>query len=293
MILIAVIAYIFWAVLGLFFWIPLLFRVIAGFCATLIYNMVVNNPDNIQSSKLSLELAIGFYANGFQNIHSTLYKPNNASNNNKRNEIRILAFIAQVIWTLLFWALTIFPFINFDVIHYIKTLNYSSTDFIIESDKLLSIHDTTSAIKMMTTAINKDEFNAELYFKRGTIYYNSSEHKNAVLDLECAMNLDSNQFGKDPSIPWKIASIYAKELDQPEKAITYYNITLKYSPNYTQGYLERGICYDKLNLNDYAIQDYDAALRLNPYLGIAYSNKAGILYDIGLKKKPVNYMTKQ
>ena len=57
MIIIQVISIAFWAILGLLFLMPLLFRIIAAFCCIIVFSMVVNNPGAIRKSKLSLDLA--------------------------------------------------------------------------------------------------------------------------------------------------------------------------------------------------------------------------------------------
>jgi hypothetical protein len=110
MIIIAFIAYLFWAVLGFLFWIPLLVRVISAFCGSLVYNMIIHNPSNIHNSKTSLDLAINFYAKGFKSIHSALYedkKPDSSASSN--NEFHFLSFFSQVLWSIVFWGTIIIP----------------------------------------------------------------------------------------------------------------------------------------------------------------------------------------
>jgi hypothetical protein len=112
--IIALISYFFWGILGLFFWIPLLVRVIASFCGSLAYNMIVNDPNNIQNSKHSLELAIGFYSKGFESIHSTIYGTHQGQASNTAQEFHLMSFLFQVIWTIIFWGTLILPFTKLD-----------------------------------------------------------------------------------------------------------------------------------------------------------------------------------
>lgn len=119
MIIIEIIVFIFWAVLGFLFWLPLLFRVIAGFCGSLLYNMAVNNPDGIRDSKVSLDLAISFYAKGFQTIHSSLYENQNETRAIRNNEFHLTSFFGQILWTLLFWGLTFSPIVKPNILRYI------------------------------------------------------------------------------------------------------------------------------------------------------------------------------
>lgn len=108
--IIAYVAYAFWAVLGFIFWIPLLVRIIAAFCASLAYNMVVQNPGAIQKSRISLELAISFYAKGFSIIRETIFEPNKKVTANPAEEFHIYSFIAQLVWTIIFWSTLFLPF---------------------------------------------------------------------------------------------------------------------------------------------------------------------------------------
>ncbi|MEO5561772.1 MAG: hypothetical protein ABIR18_00025 [Chitinophagaceae bacterium] len=118
MIIIAGIAYFFWTILGMIFWIPLVVRVVAGFCGSLVYNMVTNNPENIQRSKESLDLALSFYVRGFINIKSALFNGTQLQNKNANSSLDFKpkfdsgSFIAQIIWTIIFWAGVILPFVG-------------------------------------------------------------------------------------------------------------------------------------------------------------------------------------
>lgn len=105
------IAHLFWAILGFLFWIPLLFRVIAGFCGSIVYNMLANNPDNIKKNKELLEAAISFYANGFVVIESTYTESgNNSSNiNSVAQDLKAGPFFLQIIWTIVFWGIIMVP----------------------------------------------------------------------------------------------------------------------------------------------------------------------------------------
>ena len=116
--IIAYIAFAFWAVLGFIFWVPLMFRIVAAFCASLAYNMVIQNPGAIQKSRISLELAISFYAKGFSMISDTIFEPGKKAIANPAEDFHLYSFIAQVVWTIIFWGTILLPFywhkINFN-----------------------------------------------------------------------------------------------------------------------------------------------------------------------------------
>lgn len=110
MIIIGFIAYAFWAILGLFFWVPLLVRVVAAFCGTLAYNMVIHNPGAIQKSRISLELAITFYSKGFKVISETIFEPDKKVKENPVEDFHLVSFIGQLAWTIIFWGILFLPF---------------------------------------------------------------------------------------------------------------------------------------------------------------------------------------
>lgn len=281
MIVIAAIAYAFWAVLGFIFWIPLLVRVVAGFCGTLIYNMVINNPANIHNSKISLDLAISFYPKGFETIHSTLFEKNNAGYKSTSTEFHFMAFFGQLLWTLFFWALIILPLTKINLLTYLKTINYSKTKFVEEAERFLTVNDTSSAITMLSGAIRKDKFDPLNYYKRGMLHLGKSTFNKAVTDLETAVKLDTIGLGMNIDIVWDIARIYKVELNEPAKAIPYLTKTINLSPKFGFAYLLRGYCYQNLSKDELAIDDYNTTISIEPGRGTAYSNKGIILISRG------------
>jgi len=75
---------------------------------------VVHNTADVQQSRISLDLAIGFYAKGFKIIHSALFEDNKKQAKINNAEFHFFSFISQLVWTVVFWATLIIPFTNFD-----------------------------------------------------------------------------------------------------------------------------------------------------------------------------------
>lgn len=104
-----------WAVLGFILWIPLLVRVVAAFCGTLVYHMVVQNPNAVNKSSISLKLAIEFWGRGFKAVEETTKGIQSGNqfkvNPFKKEDFNVNSFIAQIAWTILFWGILILPFI--------------------------------------------------------------------------------------------------------------------------------------------------------------------------------------
>jgi tetratricopeptide (TPR) repeat protein len=283
MIIVAIIAHIFWAILGLIFWIPLLFRVVAAFCLGLIYNMVMNNPEKIEASKASLEMAISFYPKGFQIIQSTLFEKSSATAKYSPAEFKLLAFLGHIFWTIIFWALTISPFMKKGLFYYLAEIGKTKSQYIAKANQSLNIRDTTRAIYMLTKAIERDRFDANLYYKRGLLYNSTFKFNKAADDLESAINLDTVNLSSDANLLWLISVIYAEKTVNYDKAVYYLTRTLKYAPNFSGGYNERGYCYDMKGEKDLALNDYSKAIELNPNSAMTYFNKATILYNKGRK----------
>lgn len=283
--IVGIIALIFWAILGLIFWIPLLFRIVAAFCGNLIYNMIVNNPERILQSKSSLELAINFYSRGFEIISSTIYEKPKETVIQGKNEFHISSFIGQLIWTLLFWGLTIYPFYKNSINTYIKTIGYTNTRFVEESNKLLAVHDTLNAVRMISIAIDREKYNADLYLKRGMLLSCLKDYYRAVNDLESAILLDSVKYGKDPELYYKIGGILCWELEEYQKALPYFTKYIQNFPNNSNTFFCRAYCYSKTEESEKAISDYNTTLALDPKSSAAFNNLALLLIDKGQKEE--------
>jgi hypothetical protein len=65
-----IVAAIVWAIIGLFFWIPMLAKSVTIFTFSVLANAIVNRP--AASSARNLERAVVYYVNGFGIIFSTL-----------------------------------------------------------------------------------------------------------------------------------------------------------------------------------------------------------------------------
>src|SRR4051812_4865299 len=107
--IIGLIALLFWAVVGLIFWIPLLVRVIAIFCVNIVYNVVVTNPKEYsERMKIPLDHAIVFYTEGFKRIISTLTIDDTSEINfkNQQGSITWTKFFGELLWVVIFWGMS-------------------------------------------------------------------------------------------------------------------------------------------------------------------------------------------
>jgi len=59
-----------------------------------------------------------------------------------------------------------------------------------------------------------------------------------------------------------------------EEAIAEYDEAIRLDPLLAQAYTNRGLAYDDLGQHQPAIQDFDEAIRLDPQLALAYASRA-------------------
>ena len=98
-----------WAVLGFFFWVPLLARSVAVYCAVLLSATLT--ATDIRPAAGQLQFAIGFWVAGFHNILATFQSMDHNSNNGLfAVPIAFWRVVRELIWSLLFWFLTLRTF---------------------------------------------------------------------------------------------------------------------------------------------------------------------------------------
>jgi len=76
-------------------------------------------------------------------------------------------------------------------------------------------------------------------------------------------------------------------LGQHERAIQDYDAALRLDPNHIQAYSNRGNRYADLGQHERAIQDYDDALRLDPNFAQAYSNRGNHYGSLGQHEQAI------
>jgi tetratricopeptide (TPR) repeat protein len=98
-----------------------------------------------------------------------------------------------------------------------------------------------------------------------------------MLNMYYCFEIMENSSGATAFIYPNIGRVYA-DLKNPDKAIYYYNKSIKIEPNDASSYLNRGNAQaDKGNYNQ-AVSDFDEAIKLDPELAEAY-NSRGTIYN--------------
>jgi tetratricopeptide (TPR) repeat protein len=72
-----------------------------------------------------------------------------------------------------------------------------------------------------------------------------------------------------------------------DSAIEDYTAALRVNPNYAAAYNNRGMAYYRKEMTDRAIEDYNAALRINPDYAIAYNNRGMAYYRKGMTDRAI------
>jgi hypothetical protein len=125
-----VLAALIWAVLGLFFWIPLLAKSVTIFTFTILAHAIVDRPAT--ASAKNLEKAILYYVNGFVIILRTLDLDRRSIHSEDQNEgnsslfLAILNNLSMILQTLLFSVLfwiSLFLFLHHSKILYVHSID--------------------------------------------------------------------------------------------------------------------------------------------------------------------------
>ncbi len=90
-----------WAVVGFFFWIPVLVRTTASFSAAILYAALTGSPSR-QFGQL-LNAAITFYFSGFSRISDAMFASEGAGAD--LPPFRLMQFLSEIVWAVFFWAL--------------------------------------------------------------------------------------------------------------------------------------------------------------------------------------------
>jgi len=136
-----------------------------------------------------------------------------------------------------------------------------------------------NSIEELTVLIDQDMKNAQLYIKRGDVYFEQSEFFDAVEDYTTALELDSDAdkayFGRGMALALQ---------GMISEGIADLSVFIKYNPKSSLAYTKRGVRYMWVQDFNNAKKDFIKALVLDPGNAEAHDD-LGVIYSKRQKYK--------
>lgn len=178
------------------------------------------------------------------------------------------------------------------------------------------------AIDDYSTLIRRDPLDADALLDRGWTFYGKGDHDRAIADYGAALRLRPDalaynnrclaymdkrryveaiedcgraiELGRNPSLKWAYRNrglAHSRSGDQ-DRAIEDYSAAIRLDPGYTDAYIGRGWSYARKALNARAIEDYTTALRLAPRHALAYNNRCMVYRKEGQYDRAITDCTR-
>lgn len=149
-----------------------------------------------------------------------------------------------------------------------------------------STEEAQELIDSISNQIDKNRHKAELYIKRGDLYFLTHDFDNAVDDFSLAIKLD-------PSLD---AAWYGRGMAQGRRGyikegIADLSVYLKKNPNDSKAFTKRGVRYLWNGEKENARQDLLKAIKLNPDNAEAHDDLGVVLAQMGNYKKAIKHFS--
>jgi len=121
--------------------------------------------------------------------------------------------------------------------------------------------------------------NAKAHYQLGVGYLSENKVQQAFVEFHTANELNPN----DKEVLNAIGVLYLVHLDDPQKAVSYFEKAVKEDPDYSEAYNNLGYAYAKLGNHEKAIPFYKKALAnpMYPTAEKAYLNMGDSYYRLG------------
>lgn len=103
-----------------------------------------------------------------------------------------------------------------------------------------------------------DEVDYHQYMDRASLYFQMDSLEQCRQDFEMARKVNP----KNDTAAFALAELHAYYFNQPEKALTYYDSTLKISPNFPEANFGRGFMLYRMKQFPSALQQFDRCIEL-------------------------------
>lgn len=142
------------------------------------------------------------------------------------------------------------------------------------------------AIEAFDQAISLDSGNAEILVNRGTVYYYKDMYEEALIDLNFALQVDSEEANA-----YNALALLRADQGQYDKALKLVERALMIEP--FEPYFMNNRGYIRLKLDDTkAVEDINKSIVLDPKNGWAYRNKALWYMDQGRYDRAITLLEK-
>ncbi|MEH2292975.1 tetratricopeptide repeat protein [Nostoc sp.] len=134
----------------------------------------------------------------------------------------------------------------------------------------------TNAITNYNQALQVNQGDVDLYYKRGLAHYQIGDYEAAIADYSEAIQTnihDAKSYNK--------RGLALSQVGRLEEAINDYTQAIRINPNVAVAYKNRAEARSHVGDNQGAIEDYTQAIKINPHYADAYKNRGITRYLLG------------
>jgi len=137
-------------------------------------------------------------------------------------------------------------------------------------------------ITLFSHALKVTDNNWLAYGGRGRVYADIGNHKQAIGDLEKAIEIKPRY-----AEAYNNRGFSYNALGNYKQAIEDYNKAIEIKPRYAEAYNNRGLAYNALGNYKQAIEDYNKAIEIKPDHAIVHYNRGNAYRDLGNFKQAI------
>ncbi|MEH2320542.1 tetratricopeptide repeat protein [Nostoc sp.] len=134
----------------------------------------------------------------------------------------------------------------------------------------------TNAIANYNQALEVNQGDVDLYYKRGLAHYQIGDYEAAIADYSQAIQTnihDAKSYNK--------RGLALSQVGRLEEAINDYTQAIRINPNVAVAYKNRAEARSNVGDNQGAIEDYTQAIKINPHYADTYKNRGIARYLLG------------
>jgi len=129
------------------------------------------------------------------------------------------------------------------------------------------------ALTYINEAINEDDGNYKIYFKKSLILYKLTKFKEALENNEKSIKLNSKN-----EEAYNLKAIILENLNEDKKALESWNKAIEIKPDYAEAYFNMANYYNFNNNYELSLHCYNKAIKINNKYFLALVNRADLYY---------------